>query len=100
MDRLLELISLEDDKIDFYINTRLSELNTSDGYDEISLSDDGGNIYPNWINTNTTYLPSGIRSKGFKMDIQFIKDFIIDTKEIIILIINIIALLLSNLIIP
>ena len=81
MNRMFELLSLEDDKIDLYIDARLSELNISDDYEEITLSDDGGNIYPNWINTNTTYLPSGNRSKGFKIDKQFIKDFIIDTKE-------------------
>ena len=81
MNRMFELLLLEDDKIDLYIDARLSELNISDDYEEITLSDDGGNIYPNWINTNTTYLPSGNRSKGFKIDKQFIKDFIIDTKE-------------------
>lgn len=80
MNRLFELILLEDDKIDSYINARLSELNISDDYEEISLSDDG-NIYSNWINTNTMYLPSGNRSKGFKIDVKFIKNFIIDTKE-------------------
>jgi len=81
VNRMFELLLLEDDKIDYYINARLSELNKSDDYEEITLSDDGGNIYPNWINTNTSYLPSGNRSKGFKIDKQFIKDFIIDTKE-------------------
>lgn len=81
MNRLFELIALEDDKIDYYIGVRLSELNTVDSYEEISLSDDDGNIYPTWININTTYLPSGIRSKGFRIDMQFIKDFIIDTKD-------------------
>jgi hypothetical protein len=81
MNRMFELLLLEDDKIDLYIDARLSELNISDDYEEITLSDDGGNIHPNWINTNTTYLPSGNRPKGFKIDKQFIKDFIIDTKE-------------------
>jgi hypothetical protein len=81
MNRVFELLSLDDNKIDFYINSRLSELNIDGYYDEITLYDDGGNIYPNWINTNTTYLPSGNRSKGFKIDAQFIKDFIVDTRE-------------------
>jgi len=80
MDIIFELITLEEDKIDYYINARLFELNNADSYEEISLSDDG-NIYPNWININTTYLPSGIRSKGFKIDKKFIKEFIIDAKD-------------------
>ena len=50
-------------------------------YEEVSLSDTGGEIYQNWINTDTAYLPSGMRSKGFKIDFQFIKEFIKDVKE-------------------
>ena len=80
MNRMFEILLLEEDKIDYYINARLSELNVDDIYEDVSLSDDG-NIYPGWINTNTMYLPSGNRSKGFKIDKQFIKDFIIDTKD-------------------
>ena len=81
MNKIFEIVALDDDKIDYYIESRLSELNSVESYEEISLSDDGGNIYPNWININTSYLPSGNRSKGFKIDIQFIKEFIIHIKD-------------------
>ncbi len=81
MEELFKILSLNDKEIDTYINNRLNILDYSNNYKDISLSDDGGDIYQNWINTDTTYLPSGIRSKGFKVDFQFIKEFINDVKE-------------------
>lgn len=81
MEELLKILSLDERKIDVYINSKFNILNTGNNYEEISLSDNGGDIYQNWINTNTTYLPSGIRSKGFKIDFQFIRDAIKDIKE-------------------
>lgn len=81
MNKVYEIINLNDNEIDSYINERLSELNSKTAYDEISLSDDSGTIYQNWINTTTPYLPSGNRSKGFVIDQEFIKDFILDIKK-------------------
>lgn len=81
MEELFQILSLDDKEIDTYINNRLKVLDDSNNYEEISLSDDGGDIYQNWINTDTTYLPSGSRSKGFKVDFLFIKEFIKDAKE-------------------
>ena len=81
MEEFFKILSLDDKEIDTYINNKLNALNTDNNYEEISLSDNGGDIYQNWINTDSTYLPSGMRSKGFKIDFQFIKEFIKDVKE-------------------
>lgn len=81
MEELFIVLNLDEREIDSYINNRLNALNTDYNYEDVSLSNNSGNIYPNWINTNITYLPSGIRSKGFKIDFQFIKDFIKDIKD-------------------
>ena len=78
MEELFQILSLDDKEIDTYINNKLKILDDSNNYEEISLSDDGGDIYQRWINTDTTYLPSGSRSKGFKVDFLFIKEFIKD----------------------
>ncbi len=81
MEEFFKILSLDERKIDMYINNKLNTLNIGNNYEEISLSDTGGEIYQNWINTDTAYLPSGMRSKGFKIDFQFIKEFIKDVKE-------------------
>lgn len=80
MTRLYEILSLNNDEIDNYIEQRINDLNSSPSYDEISLTGDGS-IYENWINTNTTYLPSGNRSKGFIIDNKIIKEFVLSIRE-------------------
>ncbi len=80
MEEFYRILSLDENDIDSYINSCFILLYGM-YYPEISLSNDGGEIYQNWINPDTPYLPSGSRSKGFKIDKQFIKDFIIDTKD-------------------
>ena len=80
MNIFFDILSLDNNDIDSFINKRINELNLKGNYEEISLSDEG-KIYPKWINTNTPYLPSGFRSKGFKIDIDFIKEFVMDIKN-------------------
>ena len=65
MTRLYEILSLNNDEIDNYIEQRINDLNSSPSYDEISLTGDGS-IYENWINTNTTYRTNCFTLVNFK----------------------------------
>ena len=80
MNEMLKIISLKENEIDTYVEKRLFELDNTTNYKKISLSDDGGNIYNEWINPETPYLPSGYRSKGFKIDKKFFEELVGDIK--------------------
>lgn len=81
MLEFLKSLSLNEEDLDSYINEKLNKLNSNSNCEEFSLSENDSNIYFNWINLNFIYLPSGIRSKGFKIDNTFFKELVLDIKE-------------------
>ena len=76
MEELIKMLNLDESEIDSYIDRRLGELNLNENYVDILLDGDTGNIYSNWVNSDTTYRPYGYDSKGFKVDKKFIVDMI------------------------
>lgn len=75
-DELLKIIDSNTDDLKSFLEKRMLELNeNSIDYYDISLSDEGS-IYSGWIDMATTYLPLGIKAKGFKVDFRVIKDFV------------------------
>lgn len=77
MEELIKILSLDDDAVLNYVKERISELDfSSENEIEVSLGENEGEIYRGWLNTNTTYLPSGNRSKGFKMTEKFYLEWV------------------------
>lgn len=74
MEELIKLLSISNFDTEQYVKSRILTLNSQhNDVEEISLVD--GEIYHGWINTDVPYLPSGNRSKGFKLTEQFYIDF-------------------------
>ena len=80
LDIFFEMINLNNNEIDSFIDKRIKELDAKGSVETVEW-DKEGNIYPNWLNLDSTYLPSSYRSMGFKIDKQFIKDFIVLNRE-------------------
>lgn len=77
MEEFIKILELNDSDIEHYVDGKIEYLNSlSNNIEEVSLGEDGGEIYEGWINTNSSYLPSGNRSKGFKLTKQFYIDFV------------------------
>lgn len=77
MDELLRILSLADEEVEQYVRERIAELDFSTDKDiEISLDENEGTIYNGWINTSAVYLPSGYRSKGFKLNEHFFIEWV------------------------
>lgn len=82
MEELIKILNTSDNDIEQYVDGRIEYLNSlSSNIEEVSLGEDDGEIYEGWINTNVSYLPSGTRSKGFKLTKQFYIDFCKAIKE-------------------
>lgn len=70
MEELIKILSLSDYDVEQYVDNKITNLDSiSSDINEVALED--GEIYKGWINTNASYLPSGNRSKGFKLTKQF-----------------------------
>ena len=75
MGELIKILRMSDSDIEQYVDNRITNLDfISSDIDEVALEE--GEIYKGWINTNVSYLPSGNRSKGFKLTKQFYIDFV------------------------
>lgn len=75
MEELIKILNLSDYDVEQYVDNKITNLDSiSSNINEVALED--GKIYKGWINTNASYLPSGNRSKGFKLTKQFYIDFV------------------------
>lgn len=75
MEELIKILCLSDYEIEQYVDNRITNLDSiSSDINEVAFEE--GEIYKGWINTNASYLPSGNRSKGFKLTKQFYIDFV------------------------
>ena len=76
LTRFFELCDLDGQNLESYVNKVCDELDrNANECEEVSLGNESI-IYNNWINSDVTYLPSGERSKGFKLDRQVIIEFL------------------------
>lgn len=73
MNEVLKICSLSEEELNKYISEKIVMLNHDSNKREISFDKD---IIWDWINLESTYLPSHNRSKGFKIDETFIYEFI------------------------
>lgn len=90
-DEITKILSLEENELESYVCDKCKDLNSKSIKKEISLNDGEKNVNRGWINQDSTYLPSGNRSKGFKISNSFLLDYCqylrstlgkIDTKEL------------------
>lgn len=74
-DEVFKILELDNDELKGYVDKKINSLNKNTKECEISLEENEKKAYKQWINTNTTYLPSGNRSKGFKITNEFFLDW-------------------------
>lgn len=80
-DEIFRILELDDDKIEDYVTEKIQFLNKDTKECEIFLDENDKQAYKGWINTNSTYLPSGNRAKGFKITSDFFMDWCKYLKE-------------------
>lgn len=74
-DEITKILSLEENELESYVRDKCKELNSKSIEKEFSLNAGEQNVNRGWINQNSTYLPSGNRSKGFKISNSFLLDY-------------------------
>ena len=74
-DEITKILSLEENELESYVRDKCKELNSKSIEKEVSLNAGEQNVNRGWINQNSTYLPSGNRSKGFKISNSFLLDY-------------------------
>lgn len=74
-DEITKILLLEENELESYVRDKCKELNSKSIEKEFSLNAGEQNVSRGWINQNSTYLPSGNRSKGFKISNSFLLDY-------------------------
>lgn len=74
-DEIIKILSLEESELESYVYDKCKDLNVNSVEKELSLNEGDQNVNRGWINLDSTYLPSGNRSKGFKISNSFLLDW-------------------------
>lgn len=74
-DEIVKILSLDESELENYVCDKCKDLNSKSAVKELSLNDGEQNVNRGWINQDSTYLPSGNRSKGFKISNSFLIDY-------------------------
>lgn len=74
-DELIKILSLNENELESYVHNKCNDLNSKSISKELYLNKGEQNLTRGWINLDSVYLPSGNRSKGFKISNSFLLDY-------------------------
>ena len=74
-DEIVKILSLSESELESYVCDKCNDLNSKSVGKEISLNEGEQDLIRGWINQDSIYLPSGNRSKGFKISNSFLLDY-------------------------